>query len=150
MNILCIFSPDVAVYEEPMVPAQEEGSDLSVVLVVDANPSPDTFTWLKDGEELTMDGRVSFDVTSINITGLIRDDAGIYAVRATNIAGTGPQWSFEVDVLCKLNTWQRQGHYRMRIDFDLRRAILNSLRRMRHLCYAFMDNYTPLVLDMST
>ncbi len=102
MYILCIFSPDVAVYEETVVPAQEEGSNLSVVLVVDANPSPDTFTWLKDGEELTMDGRVSFDVTSINITGLIRDDAGMYAVRATNIAGTGPQQSFEVDVLCKL------------------------------------------------
>ncbi len=102
MNILCIFSPDVAVYEGPVVPAQEEGSNLSVVLVVDANPSPDNFTWLKDEEELTMDGRVSFDVTSINITGLIREDAGTYAVRATNIAGTGPQQSFEVDVLCKL------------------------------------------------
>ena len=96
---------DAPVYEDPGVQNQTEGLNLTVKLELGANPSPQMYTWYKDGKPLANDSRVMFGVDYIKFSPAMREDSGIYTVKATNDIGSG-NVTFEVDILCKLLEWQ--------------------------------------------
>ncbi|XP_070068580.1 nephrin isoform X4 [Drosophila takahashii] len=66
-----------------------EGESLQVPLQTNANPSPVSYKWTKDGATIPQDGehRIFADGGSLNITRLHRDDAGIYSCTASNSQG---------------------------------------------------------------
>ncbi|XP_016957416.1 nephrin isoform X2 [Drosophila biarmipes] len=66
-----------------------EGESLQVSLQTQANPTPVTYKWTKDGATIPQDGehRIFADGGSLNFTRLHRDDAGIYSCSASNSQG---------------------------------------------------------------
>ncbi len=87
-------------YQSPGDQTAEEGTDLVVELSVNANPYPETFTWLKDRVDVVPNESVMVGVDYIRFIELTTDDAGTYSFNTSNSEGPGSEVSFELDVQC--------------------------------------------------
>lgn len=69
-----------------------EGEKLQIALQANANPMSITFTWTKDGLPILNSGNGNDRVVSngaiLNITKLMRNDAGNYTCEAVNSQGS--------------------------------------------------------------
>ena len=79
-----------------------DGSSPRIYLNIDAAPRISDYTWEKDGERITSNGRVSLTVNSISFNPVSRSDSGEYTVIATDSKGTGSA-TITLDVYCEFN-----------------------------------------------
>lgn len=77
-----------------------EGEPLQIPMVANANPTTITYAWTKDGQPLPVD-RIGSEDASLNISRLMRSDAGIYTCFASNSQGVA-SINVTVVVECKL------------------------------------------------
>lgn len=82
-----------------------EGESLQVAMVANANPASVAYTWTKDGLPILASGsgieRLISEGPILNITKLMRKDAGIYSCEAVNSQGAA-LINITVIVECKL------------------------------------------------
>uniref|UniRef100_A0A8C9VGQ1 Ig-like domain-containing protein n=1 Tax=Scleropages formosus TaxID=113540 RepID=A0A8C9VGQ1_SCLFO len=72
-----------------------EGSSVTLTCNSKANPAVDTYTWFKNGAEISQRGSMQdYDITNIT-----SEDSGEYYCVATNIRGTGTSGVYTVNVL---------------------------------------------------
>ena len=88
------YEPDTANF------AVMDGSSPRIYLNIDAAPRISDYTWEKDGERITSNGRVSLTVNSILFNPVSRSDSGEYTVIATDNRGTGSA-TITLDVYCE-------------------------------------------------
>ena len=80
-----------------------DGSRPGIYLNIDAAPRISDYTWNKDGERITSNGRVSLTVNSISFNSVSRSDSGEYTVVATDSKGTGSA-IINLDVYCEFKS----------------------------------------------
>ncbi|XP_029115750.1 B-cell receptor CD22-like isoform X2 [Scleropages formosus] len=74
-----------------------EGSSVTLTCNSKANPPVDTYSWFKNGAEISQRGSMQdYDITNIT-----SEDSGEYYCVATNTRGTGTSGVYTVNVLCK-------------------------------------------------
>ena len=77
-----------------------EGGILQINVSVTGIPQP-SITWIKYGEEIDVqDPRVMITNSSLRLSNVVRGDAGIYTISATNIVNTA-QVTYSVIIQCK-------------------------------------------------
>ena len=91
------YEPDTANF------AVMDGSRPRIYLNIDAAPRISVYTWEKDGERITSNGRVSLTVNSISFNSVSRSDSGEYTVIATDSKGTGSA-TITLDVYCEFKS----------------------------------------------
>lgn len=102
----CFESIDPPKFTQPSYKAVgTEGKPLALdLLKAEANPMPISFTWMKDGSPIADNDngndRIITDGIILNITKLMRSDAGIYTCKAVNSQGSATT-NITVTVECK-------------------------------------------------
>ena len=69
-----------------------------------SNPSPSSYTWYRNGQEVTSNDRVKVvNATTLMFDPLLQEDAGIYTVHSENEIGSG-NGTANIEVQCELVT----------------------------------------------
>lgn len=98
-----MFLLDKPIFEEfdPSELSGMEGEPFAISVVVNANPSAVSYTWKRNGQPLNNNGRrIIARSSTLNITRLERQDAGIYTVEAINHEGRA-FYNLSLNVKCK-------------------------------------------------
>ena len=78
-----------------------EKGDFTYSFGFEANPTPTNFTWSRDGQVISSNGRIATSVSTVTITSTTRSDSGVYEVVSYNKAGRGTG-NITLDVQCEL------------------------------------------------
>ena len=96
---ICSLHADPPVYS--LIPNQPtavlEKGDFTYSFGFEAKPTPTNFTWSRDGQVISSNGRIATSVSTISITSTTRSDSGVYEVVSYNEAGRGAA-NFTLDV----------------------------------------------------
>ena len=105
---VCVGAPNLK--DNLLMKIEENSENVPIDLLQEPTAFPElsSFTWRKDGQRLD-DSGVSLTYSNATFAKVMREDAGVYTVSATNfVVGSTTQQvgtdtgSFRLDVICKL------------------------------------------------
>ena len=100
MYLYTIEAPSISIITPVDLPVVTEGETLQINVLVTGVPQP-SITWEKDDDVIDeQDPRVMITGANLSLSNVVRADAGIYKITATNIANTVKE-SYNVIIQCK-------------------------------------------------